>query len=94
MLLLYRISAAGEVALHTDVSLAREAADPESEPIVNPLVAASARVVATSDFVALVAGNNTAPDSGGTRHQKAVTTVIDADPTGAAVAPSQPRRSG
>lgn len=72
-------SAADGVSL-TDVDLdrARAKADPDSEPLVNPGVASSARLALAGAQVALVAGNNTAPDDNGTRHQKAVTTVLHA----------------
>lgn len=73
----------GCALLNVDVDLAREEKDPDSEPIVNPMVAASSRLAYGDGALALVHGINTAPDNQGIRHQKAITTHFDAT-TGAA----------
>jgi len=83
----YHASSTGEILFDVDLDRARAEAFPDSEPLVNPAVASSARLAVANGTVALVAGNNTAPDGNGTRHQKAVTTLLDAA-TGAVIAPS------
>lgn len=77
----------GEILWDVDLDTAREEAFPDSEPLVNPATASSARLGLAGDMLALVAGNNTAPDGNGTRHQKAVTTILD-PATGAVIRPS------
>lgn len=74
----YHVSDDGEILFELDLDLERELADEDCEPIVNPATAASARLGYAGNTLALVAGNNTAPDDNGTRHQKALTTLIDA----------------
>ena len=66
-------------SLEIDVSAAREASDPNSEPIINPMVAATSRLVYQGGQLALIHGINTDYDPGvGSRHQKALTTHLDA----------------
>jgi hypothetical protein len=69
----------GTVNFDIDLDLAREAFD-GPELLVNPMVAASARLAYGANTIAVVHGNNTDPDPdlNGTRHQKAVTTHLDA----------------
>ncbi|HSC88579.1 MAG TPA: hypothetical protein VLC09_14955 [Polyangiaceae bacterium] len=75
----------GCVLMESDVDMERGAKDAGSEIIVNPMTAASSRLVWGADRLVLVHGHNTKPDPniGGTRHQKAITTHLDAN-TGAA----------
>ncbi len=68
----------GCALLNVDVDLAREEKASDSEPIVNPMVAASSRLAYADGAIALVHGINTKPDMQGTRHQKALTTHLDA----------------
>lgn len=48
----------------------RQRADAESEAIINPMVAASSRLVAARGQLALARGINTVPGDGNVRHQK------------------------
>ncbi len=75
----------GCVLMESDVDMEREKKDDGSEIIVNPMVAATSRLVWGADRLLLVHGHNTEPDAsiGGQRHQKAISTHIDAI-TGAA----------
>jgi hypothetical protein len=66
-------------SLEIDVSGAREMDDPESEPIINPMVAATSRLAYQGGQLALLHGINTDYDPGvDSRHQKALTTHLDA----------------
>ncbi|UJR85150.1 hypothetical protein [Sandaracinus amylolyticus] len=76
------LDAAGAIGFDVDLDTARAAVRADAEPLINPMVAASARLAYGDGLLALVHGNNTVPDGGGVRHQKAVTTVLRAD-TGA-----------
>lgn len=69
----------GCVLMESDVDIERGNANPESEIIVNPMTAATSRLVWGGDRLLLVHGHNTEPDSsiGGTRHQKALSTHIN-----------------
>lgn len=78
-----RFSPGGCVEMESDVGVAREAARGDSEPIVNPMVAGSSRLAYGNGHLALVHSINTAPDENAVRHQKALTTHLDAV-TGAA----------
>lgn len=71
---------AGCVLMESDVDMARGAADDEAEILVNPMVAGSARLAYGAGQLALVHSHNTEPDAAldGARHQKAITTHIDA----------------
>jgi hypothetical protein len=75
-----RVDPAGEVQFNTDLDLARHAKQATAEMIINPMVAATARLAVGGGEVALVHGINTAPDwnIGGARHQKALSTRLDA----------------
>lgn len=75
-----KLNAAGDVLFNVDLDIARQAANPTAEAIINPMVAASARLAVGGDEIALVHGNNTDPDwnIGGARHQKALSTRLDA----------------
>ncbi|MFY0536455.1 hypothetical protein [Nannocystis pusilla] len=69
----------GAVHFDTDVDLGREALAPDSEPIINPMVAGTARLAWGAGALALVHGNNTDTDWNiMARHQKALTTHLDA----------------
>ena len=66
-------------SLEIDSDDAREAADPESEPVINPMVAATSRLAYQGGQLALLHGINTGYDAGvDARHQKALTTHFDA----------------
>jgi len=69
----------GEVNFEVDLDPAREAFD-QPELLVNPMVAATSRLVYGASTVALLHGNNTDPDEAldGARHQKAMTTHLHA----------------
>lgn len=81
---LVKFDRSGCVLRETDVDMARREADPEAEIIVNPMVAGSSRLAYGAGHLLLVHSHNTEPDEsiGGTRHQKAIATHIDAE-TGA-----------
>lgn len=70
----------GCVLMESDVDMERGKADSGSEIIVNPMTAASSRLVWGGDRLLLVHGHNTEPDFdiGGQRHQKAISTLVDA----------------
>lgn len=66
-------------SLEIDASSARQTADAESEPIINPMVAATSRLAYHDGRIALLHGINTDYDAKVTaRHQKALTTHFDA----------------
>ncbi len=75
-----KFSIDGCVLMESDVDIERGNADDGSEIIVNPMVAATSRLVWGADRLLLVHGHNTEPDAniGGTRHQKAISTLINA----------------
>lgn len=81
---LVKFDRSGCVLGETDVDMARREADPEAEIIVNPMVAGSSRLAYGAGHLLLVHSHNTEPDEniGGTRHQKAIATHINAE-TGA-----------
>ncbi|MCA9578368.1 MAG: hypothetical protein KC668_23205 [Myxococcales bacterium] len=74
-----RLSPAGDVRYQVDLDLMREATGEEPEQLINPMVASTARLSFGGGELALVHGINTDPDPDGTRHQKAITTVLDAE---------------
>ena len=76
---LSKIDRDGQSLYTTDVDLARASVADSPEQVINPMVAASSRLAYGSSTLALVHGINTDPDSGGTRHQKALTTHFAAD---------------
>lgn len=70
----------GAVLFDTDLDLARQAAGGNPELLINPMVAATSRLALGAGRVALVHGINTDADlSIGARHQKAITTHLDAE---------------
>lgn len=73
-----RLSPTGEVRFSVDLDLARQAMDAEAEKLINPMVAGTARLAFGDGEIALLHSLNTDPDSGGTRHQKAITTLLSA----------------
>ncbi len=75
---LRKFNSDGDTLFTTDVDTARQATGEDPELVINPMVAASSRLAFGGGSVALVHGINTDPDSGGTRHQKALTTHFDA----------------
>jgi hypothetical protein len=68
----------GNVAFDVDLDMARGAAGSDAELLINPMVAATSRLAFGGGKLALTHGINTDPDEAGTRHQKAVTTHLDA----------------
>jgi len=79
-----KFDSAGCVTMESDVDMERGATDgqdgDDAEIIVNPMVAASSRLAYGNGQLVLVHGHNTEPDEaiGGQRHQKAITTHLDA----------------
>ena len=75
-----KLNAAGAVQFNIDLDTARHAYDGGAEMIINPMVAATARLAVGGNEVALAHGINTDPDLsiGGVRHQKALSTRLDA----------------
>lgn len=66
-------------SLEIDAGLERQKADPESDPIINPMVAASSRLAYHEGRLALVHGINIDYDPAVmARHQKAMSTHFDA----------------
>jgi hypothetical protein len=80
-----KFDGSGCVTMESDVDMARaafaEATNEDNEIIVNPMVAATSRLAYGGGQLVLVHGHNTEPDPDldGTRHQKAITTHIDAE---------------
>ncbi len=74
-----KLNRAGDVLFNVDLDTARYAFDDHAEMIINPMVAATSRLAVGGNEVALVHGNNTAPDwnINGARHQKALSTRLD-----------------
>jgi hypothetical protein len=70
----------GDSAFDTDLDTARAMVANDPEQVIHPMVAASARLAVGGGSAALVHGNNTEPDWDieGARHQKALTTHLDA----------------
>lgn len=75
-----KLNSLGEVQYSIDLDTARHDFDSAAEMIINPMVAATARLAVGGSEIALVHGNNTAPDwnIGGQRHQKALSTRLNA----------------
>ncbi|MEZ4300432.1 MAG: hypothetical protein R3B70_36140 [Polyangiaceae bacterium] len=70
----------GAVLFDTDLDLARQAAGGSPELLINPMVAATSRMAVGGGRVALVHGINTDADFNiNARHQKAITTHLDAE---------------
>jgi hypothetical protein len=76
-----KLNQAGEVMFNVDLDTARYAFSNSAEMIINPMVAGTSRLAVGGNEIALVHGNNTAPDSklNGTRHQKALSTRLNTD---------------
>lgn len=81
-----KLNSAGAVLFNIDLDTARYAYDNNAEMIINPMVAASSRLAVGGNEIAVVHGINTDPDwnIGGARHQKALSTRLDAT-TGAII---------
>ncbi|MCU0661384.1 MAG: carbohydrate-binding protein [Myxococcota bacterium] len=75
-----KVDPSGRVLFNIDLDIARRDFKSTAEPIINPMVAATSRLAVGGNELALVHGINTAPDAnlGGTRHQKALSTRLDA----------------
>lgn len=75
-----KIDPAGEVVFDIDLDVARHDFNAGAEPIINPMTYATARLAVGGGEIALLHGINTDPDwtIGGVRHQKALSTRLDA----------------
>lgn len=75
-----KLNSAGDVQFNIDLDTARHAYDENAEMIINPMVAATSRLAVGGNEIALVHGINTDPDwdIGGARHQKALSTRLNA----------------
>lgn len=75
-----KVNSDGGVLFNIDLDTARYAFNNNAEMIINPMVAASSRLAVGGNEIALVHGINTDPDwnIGGARHQKALSTRLDA----------------
>jgi|GEM_PF-1161819 len=78
-----KLDPAGNALFNIDLDLARHAFDDNAEMIINPTVVATSRLAVGGNEIALVHGNNTAAIDG-VRHQKALSTRLDAT-TGAVI---------
>lgn len=74
-----KLNRTGDVQFNIDLDTARYAYNNGAEMIINPMVAATSRLAAGGNEIALVHGINTDPDSNlnGARHQKALSTRLD-----------------
>ncbi len=66
------------IGFDVDLDPARAAASDNPEQLINPMVASTARIAVGGGRLALVHGINTDPDDNDVRHQKALTTHLDA----------------
>lgn len=75
-----KLNQAGTVLWNVDLDPARRTFDSNAEMIINPMTFASARLAVGANELALVHGINTDPDwnIGGARHQKALSTRLNA----------------
>jgi hypothetical protein len=73
----YKVGADGHTIYSVDLDPARHAFDSKAEQIINPMVASSGRLAVAGGTVAVVHGINTEYMSG-VRHQKALTTRLNA----------------
>ena len=75
-----KLDPAGDIQFNIDLDTARYAYNNNAEMIINPMVAATARLAVGGNEIALVHGINTDPDPNisGARHQKALSTRLDA----------------
>lgn len=75
-----KLNASGNILFNVDLDIARHQYSSNAEMIINPMVAATARLAVGGNEIALVHGINTGPDwnIGGTRHQKALSTRLNA----------------
>lgn len=75
-----KLNPAGNVQFNIDLDTARYAYNNNAEMIINPMVAATSRLAVGGNEIGLVHGINTDPDwnIGGARHQKALSTRLDA----------------
>jgi hypothetical protein len=73
-----KVNPAGEVQFNIDLDTARYSYNSNAEMIINPMTFASSRLAVGGNEIALAHGINTGPDAGGTRHQKALSTRLNA----------------
>jgi PKD repeat protein len=75
-----KLDSAVNIQFNIDLDTARYAYNSNAEMIINPMVASTSRLAVGGNEIALVHGINTDPDwnIGGTRHQKALSTRLDA----------------
>ena len=75
-----KLNSVGAVQFNIDLDTARHTYNSNAEMIINPMTAATSRLAVGGNEIALVHGINTDPDwnIGGARHQKALSTRLDA----------------
>jgi hypothetical protein len=75
-----KLNPAGNIQFNIDLDTARYAYDNDAEMIINPMTFATSRLAVGGNEIALVHSINTDPDwnIGGARHQKALSTRLDA----------------
>ena len=75
-----KVDPAGNILFNTDLDIARHTYDSNAEMIINPMTSATSRLAIGGNEIAIVHGINTDPDwnLGGARHQKALSTRLDA----------------
>jgi hypothetical protein len=75
-----KLNPAGDVEFNIDLDTARHAYNNDAEMIINPMAASTSRLAVGDNELALVHGINTDPDwdIGGARHQKALSTRLNA----------------
>ncbi|MFK7930504.1 MAG: hypothetical protein AB8H79_20120 [Myxococcota bacterium] len=76
-----RLDSQGVEVFRTDLDVARAAVADHPEQVINPMVAATGRLAVGGGTIAVVHGINTTPDPNidNRRHQKALTTFINAE---------------
>lgn len=73
-----KLNAAGAVLFNIDLDTARYAYASNAEMIINPMTFGSSRLALGGSEVALLHSINTSPDGNGVRHQKALSTRLNA----------------
>ena len=72
-----KVDPEGQIQFNIDLDIARHATNPDAEMIINPMNFATARLAVGGNEIALVHSINT-QSHGGVRHQKALSTRLDA----------------
>ena len=75
-----KINQEGQVQFNIDLDIARQQFNSSAEQVINPMKAGTARLAVAGNEIALLHAINTVPDwdIGGTRHQKALSTRLNA----------------